>query len=94
MKESRYNFWFKTNDNKKAVYNTFTQALVLLDDIDIDCIHNLKNVDTYKKLGLLIEDNVNELDIIKYDIFKTNSNDGNAFRILTTTACNAKCPYC
>ena len=40
MKESRYNFWFKTNDNKKAVYNTFTQALVLLDDIDIDCIHN------------------------------------------------------
>ena len=51
MKESRYNFWFKTNDNKKAVYNTFTQALVLLDDIDIDCIHNLKNVDTYKKLG-------------------------------------------
>ena len=45
-------------------------------------------------MGLLIEDNVNELDIIKYDIFKTNSNDGNAFRILTTTACNAKCPYC
>ncbi len=42
MKESRYNFWFKTNDNMKAVYNTFTQALVLLDDIDIDCIHNLK----------------------------------------------------
>lgn len=95
MKESKFNFWFQTKDGEYAIYNTFTQSLSILDEEDIYNIKNQVNdLEPYKKVGILISDEIDELNIIKYDILRSNTYGATSFRILTTTGCNASCYYC
>ena len=49
-----------------------------------------------RKLGIIIEDHVDERRILKcrYDFQKYNTTNYTAFTILTTYDCNLACPYC
>lgn len=95
MKESKFNFWFQTKEGQSAIYNTFTQSLSILEKEDVYNIKNQVNdLEPYKKVGILVDDEIDELNIIKYDILRSNTYGASAFRILTTTGCNASCNYC
>lgn len=61
MKRSKFNFYYKRGENENIIYNTFSKALVSLDDDefskykDVDTCDN-EMVETLKENGILIED--------------------------------------
>ncbi len=87
--------------NKYIIYNTYSGALMLLNADEKTKFDNLelanktKDVLEWKDNGFLIDKESNELEIVNYcRIRDTFSNRKTTFRILTTTACNARCFYC
>lgn len=98
MKLSKYNLCYPKND-QYIVFNTFTNSLVILSseeyhDLQILTTLSPENINIYKQLGLIIDDNVDELAMMRFDNAFFSANAEPHFRILTTTACNAKCIYC
>ena len=76
MKESKFNFYYKRGENENIIYNTFSKALVSLDDDefsrykDVDTCDN-EMMETLKENGILIEESFNEMDFLKYFHYKT-----------------------
>ena len=98
MKLSKYNIFYHRH-NKHIVFNTFSNSIVVLTTSEIDELNNLENLpdnslEIYKKLGIVIDDNVDELAMMRFDNVYYAVNSDYHFRILTTTTCNAKCAYC
>jgi len=108
MKLSNYNL--KLNfDNKYAIYNTLTRKYVLYDKSEENYINNLldnmnkgkyeiKEIDILKKLsknGIVIEDNLDEIQKVTYLFNKTKYQDRRFILIISPTLdCNFRCPYC
>ncbi len=100
MKRSKFNFYYKRGENENIIYNTFSKALVSLDDDefskykDVDTCDN-EMVETLKENGILIEDSFDEIDFLKYFHYKTKfSNETLYLTIAPTLDCNFACPYC
>ncbi len=102
MKSSRYNLFIPRGDGEYVVYNTFSGAIVLLDQeaknsIQEDRIEDIDN-DNLQKLAdcnIIVEDNVDERKIFSYYYTKrVHSTETVGFTIVTTYACNLQCPYC
>ena len=99
LKHSIYNYPVKHED-KTIIFNTFSGALALFNEHEIDKFNNFHNfydedINTWKANGFLVEENFNELEVINYCRTKdTFANNKTTYRILTTTACNARCFYC
>lgn len=102
MKRSRYNYFLKVNE-EYYVFNTFSGSICLLSDeeycvysdvnqelerLDIECLEDAK------RMGILLEDDIDELNIVTFDHKYYSISAAPYFRILPTTACNAKCYYC
>ena len=103
MKRSEYNYFFKDSCNEHYyVFNVFTGSISELSKNEFDLFSGNDNLSLLsndelqeaKIAGILIEDNINEMDIIEFDqnYFKVKASP--YFRILTSTGCNVKCPYC
>ncbi len=104
MRKSKYNYHFK-DGNKIIMYNARTNALVRMDEIDFKNYENyvLDNQneieDTLKQSlkygGYIIEEDANELDMIRYQVYSSrfSSNIMN-LTIAPTSDCNFRCPYC
>lgn len=103
MKPSRYNTFFEYN-NKKFAFNAMTCALAEVDDDFLYILDNLQNgeidddnglVKSIKKGGYIIDDDVNELDIIKFRSFYGKFADKQlTLTILPNFSCNFACSYC
>ena len=99
-KQSRFNFAYKREANENVVYNTFSKALVLLDDDEYRQYEALTLIDsdTEKRLadnGILIEESFDEMHFLKYFHYKKKfSNDTLFLTIAPTLDCNFSCPYC
>lgn len=108
MKESKYNKYFNFN-GKKYVFNAMTTALADINENFERIIANIANLNP-KELtneediilvnnmilaGCIIDDDVNELDILK---FRNNKGRFDASSLSLTIAptlmCNFACPYC
>lgn len=101
MKKSIFNFHF-TRNNTEVLYNAKTGALAELskdeynryikgvdEKTDSDLIQNL----TFG--GFILKDNINEMKIIRHDMFADRFNtDCLALTIAPTSNCNFRCPYC
>lgn len=100
LKESRFNFKFKKNENENIVYNTFSKALVILSDEESHQLNNLSlsDQDTVNKLyenGILIKEDEDEHAFLKYLHYKTKFTNKILFlTIAPTLDCNFSCPYC
>lgn len=98
MKYSKYNYKY-INGEKNAIFNTFSGAIIQITKEQMnrfDDINKLsiKEKNTYKEMGILIDDATDELAIMMFDNSYFSANLPARYRILTTTGCNANCQYC
>lgn len=95
---SSYNFT-QNNGSFVLVFNARTGAVVLFDIVHYRLFVKQELHPSIRKqlfeLGLYVKDEVDEYDeIINYCKTRVLKSHLNKYRILTTTGCNAKCPYC
>lgn len=98
MKLSKYNFFYEKGD-QCVVFNTFSNSIVILTKDEAHALQSMKGLTdeelrAYSEQGIIIEDNVDELAMMRFDNAYFAATGGYHFRILTTTACNARCTYC
>lgn len=98
MKHSKYNFFYE-KDDQCVVFNTFSNAIVILTQDEFRTLQRIndltdKELCAYCEQGIIIEDDVDELAMMRFDNTYFAATGDYHFRILTTTACNARCTYC
>lgn len=103
MKQSEYNYFYSTADGFLA-FNARTDALACLSEYEVNklrkIIHkeeqeDIKLIDELKLGGFLVEDHVNELDIIRHDMYTARfASNQLTLTIAPTMDCNFRCPYC
>lgn len=104
MKPSIFNFSYQRNKQEYVVYNTFSKAVIVLDESEyakfnhIGHNHVVLDEEMYQILfenGLIISDGFCEIDYLRYFHYKTKfSNDELSLTIAPTLDCNFACPYC
>lgn len=107
MKPSAYNFFFpyEHDKNKLIAYNSFSNALVLMDKDKHEIFRDFCNDGTpisdeefigqLEKGRFLIEDDCNELDLLRFRMLKSRYNNNYlSLTIAPTADCNFRCPYC
>lgn len=99
-KKSRFNFLYRRGENETVLYNTFSKALVVLDDIELSRYETLTfaDNDVEKQMvenGILVDETYDELGFLKYWHYKTKfATDTLFLTIAPTMDCNFACPYC
>lgn len=107
MKPSRYNFFYPYNkDEKKYIAcNVLTSSLALIDEEhykqylafsneEID-IEDNEFVEDLKKGGFILDKDIDELEIIRHDMYKVKFDENQlALTIAPTLDCNFRCIYC
>ncbi|WCF06547.1 SPASM domain-containing protein [Paenibacillus thiaminolyticus] len=106
MKNSYYNFFFDFPEHtKKLAYNARSGSLALM-DVDKynsynDFVQSGKTIDDenlvrdLQKGGFLIDDNLNELDIMRHELYTHRySSNHLGITIAPTLQCNLRCIYC
>ena len=99
MKKSVYNISFPYKENLFILFNSFSNATVLLDVAMLERFQsdslNFAEISQFTKQGFYVDDDVDELSYVLLANSKSVfQNKLNLFRILTTTRCNANCAYC
>ena len=106
MKVSKYNFYYNLNEREWIIYNTRTLGLSVLTNDELNEIKYIqegnssccKDSELQKELfksGFLVEDECDELKIIKNRLFKNRYSENVLnITIAPTLECNFKCPYC
>ena len=106
MKTSKYNFYYRMNDKEWIIYNTRTLGLSIITNNELEEIKHIeandrlahKNNELQQELfksGFLVEDECNELKIIKNRLNKNRySENALNITIAPTLECNFKCAYC
>lgn len=101
IKTSRWNKFFKYR-NGYLVYNTMSSALIWVDDelgkaLKEEHIHHIPydQIEELKRQGLLIDDKVDELRVLKAHYWRTKfRKEGIGITIVPTYRCNMMCAYC
>ena len=103
MKESVYNVYLLDEKEKKGlVYNTMHRSIVQIDDevytlIKENSIDEIDDdvLEVLKTGKLIVDDNLNELDLLKIKLNRMKYNTAHiGFTIIPTHACNLACKYC
>lgn len=93
---SRYNYSFKEN-GKRILFNTYSQALVELDEEEYGRLINLDVKSSYKddfiRLGYWVDYDERE-EILRRNEEKVSDKKTLQLVIRMTDACNFRCPYC
>ena len=102
--KSIYNYIYERSKNNWVIYNTFNGSIVLLDEksknkFDKLNDNNISNKGTFIKnligQGIIIDNKYDEKKMIDASRARRTYGEKSAYlRILTTTACNARCSYC
>lgn len=99
MIKSKYNI-IHVVDNNYILYNTFSKAIVVLDENEYkeylrDEISCIETELCLKKNGFFIEDEFDEKKYLEYFHYKTRFNhESMILTIAPTLSCNFDCPYC
>ncbi|WP_027631856.1 radical SAM/SPASM domain-containing protein [Clostridium hydrogeniformans] len=106
MKASKFNIFYDSEEKDKLIaYNSRTNALALMSKGDYEKFENMIDENVFDKElkltndllqgGFLIEDNINELEILKYlQLKKRFSTKDLGLTIAPTLGCNFACVYC
>ena len=99
LKKSCFNFIYKRADDETVIYNTFSKAIVVLDDDEYLSFQNESLSEQMqqdlKENGILIDRDFDEQAFLKYFHYKTKfSNKILYLTIAPTLDCNFACPYC
>ncbi len=99
-KKSTFNFEYKRNENENVIYNTFSKALVVLEDEEYEKYSALlpmkdEYVSELVENGVFVDEKDDEMAFLKYFHYKTKfSNEALYLTIAPTMECNFACPYC
>jgi uncharacterized protein len=103
MKESNYNIYLLDEKEQKGlVFNTIQRSIVQIDSRTYSLIRDNRVdeidgeiLEALKTGNMIIDDNLNELDMLKiiFNRKKYNANTS-GFTIIPTHACNLACKYC
>ena len=99
-KKSRFNFIYTQKENAHVIFNTYSKALVVLDDGEFRQFENgnFADTETEKELvknGILIDESFDEVAFMTYCHNTTKFSKGALHLVLATTMdCNFACPYC
>lgn len=98
MKPSFYNFYKKDN-GLVLIYNSASGNCIVIEEAELSSFMtiSLSNSEIKKmvELGFFVINDINEMDELIHNAYSNLTNSKkDKYRILTTTACNAKCPYC
>lgn len=104
MKPSRYNHFFEIENNYSIAYNAFSNACAIIEnrkleeffdfikyksEIELSFLQNLQ------KGSFLIEDNIDELELVRYNLYKSRFSTSTLnLTIIPTLDCNFNCVYC
>lgn len=108
MKHSNYNIVVPLDLNRSIIFNSITKRFFTCSNYNIDnfCsvisspneylsdIRYVKILTTLKNNGFIIEDEVDEIDILKTVYNKNIKDKEYSLTIMTTYACNFSCWYC
>ncbi|MCL1987011.1 MAG: SPASM domain-containing protein [Firmicutes bacterium] len=107
MKPSNYNFFFpyEPDDTKMIAYNSFSNALALMEKDKHETfmrfcsenavIDDVEFIEQLKQGNFLVDDNFNELDLLKFRMLSARYNtDSFGLTLAPTADCNFRCPYC
>lgn len=98
MKPSFYNF-YKIENGVVLIYNSASGNCIIIDEAELSSFMEASmtkdTCEHLKKMGFLVDEQTNELNQLIHNAYDhLSSSQKDKYRILTTTACNAKCPYC
>jgi len=99
-KKSIYNFTYTREPDQKVIYNTYTKAVIVLNDEEFAQYQAVSMTDpeSEKALvenGIFIEDNFDEKDFLRYCHYRTKfAHEVLHLIIAPTMDCNFGCPYC
>lgn len=104
MKPSRYNHFFKFDEYHSIAYNSFSNALAMIENEKLndyyDYIDYKKDMDIsllkdLNKGSFLIEEDIDELELVRYNISRSRfSTSTLSLTIAPTSDCNFRCIYC
>lgn len=102
--KSIFNYIYEKSKNNWVIYNTFTGSIVLLDNKSKKKFDGLKDnlienknifINDLINQGILVNNNYDEKKLVDASRARRTYGEKSAYlRILTTTSCNARCPYC
>ena len=102
--KSIYNYIYKKEDNCYVIFNTFTGSIIMLDNESMEKYNSWEDntIDNDCELaegligqGILVDNNHDEKKLIDASRARRTYGERAAYlRVLTTTACNARCSYC
>lgn len=102
--KSIFNYIYEKSKNNWVIYNTFTGSIVLLDNKSKKKLDDLKDnlienknsfINDLINQGILVDNNHDEKSLVDASRARRTYGEKSAYlRILTTTACNARCSYC
>ncbi len=99
-KKSIFNFTYKRAADENVIYNTFSKALIILNDFEFgkferDQVDDAEILETMFENGILVGADDDEQAFLKYFHYKTKFENKNLFlTIAPTMDCNFACPYC
>lgn len=103
MKQSNYNYFYSTKDGVLA-YNARTNALAHMTEDEVKEAGKIirgeecgdpKFLDELRFGGFFVEDSVNELEVIRHDMYASRfATSQLTLTIAPTMDCNFRCPYC
>lgn len=105
MKASKYNFFFPFEDEKQLAYNALSNSMALMDRDSFEkymefetngiAIDDIKLVESLQKGSFLLEDTLDELEMIRHDMYASRFGCRVlGLTIAVTSDCNFKCVYC
>ena len=103
FKSSAFNFYYMRSENENIIFNTFSKALISLDDEHAKALkeNNLAETFTEEEItllvdnGIIVDEHFNENEFLKYYNNKVRfAADYLCITIAPTLSCNFDCPYC
>lgn len=102
-KKSKFNFWYKRDDDTYVIYNTYSKALVELNSAEFSIFqadnepdeNNAEMEQILADNGILVEDSFDETEFLSYCHNMTKFAGSSLHLVIATTMdCNFACPYC
>ena len=102
--KSIYNYVYRKDIKTSVIFNTLSGSIITIDNklkkefdelIDYEINQNSEFLSSLVNQGILVNNKYDEKELIDASRARRTYGEQSAYlRILTTTACNARCPYC
>ncbi len=96
LRPSRYNVYGRSEKGRTAIFNTLTQNLVIVDDVELAGIRNGVANEAFLQTGLVVYSETDELQVARSlrSALKQKGKVGLSVTLVPSLGCNFSCGYC